>query len=111
LGLYLVALLASLCGLVALDYKFKLAFFKDWFAAAVALITGLGFFLVWDLFGIGNGIFFRGEAPGLTGLMVAPELPLEEIFFLILLCYTTLEVFLSLGRLAHRRRDGKGIGR
>jgi lycopene cyclase domain-containing protein len=111
LGLYLIALLTSLCGLVALDYKFKIAFFTDAFAAAVSIITGLGFFLVWDLFGIGNGIFFRGEAPGLTGLMVAPELPLEEIFFLILLCYTTLQVFLTLGRVAHRRREGKGRGR
>jgi lycopene cyclase domain-containing protein len=107
LGLYLAALVASLLGMVLLDYRFKLVFFRDWFAGAVALIAGVAFFLVWDLFGIANGIFFRGETPGLTGLMVAPELPIEEVFFLTLLCYTTLEVFLALGRFVHGRRDRK----
>ena len=107
MGLYLLALLASLLGLVLLDYRYKLVLFRDWLAGSVALIAGLAFFLLWDLFGIANGIFFRGETPGLTGLMVAPELPLEEIFFLTLLCYTTLEVFLALGRFVHGRRDRK----
>lgn len=94
-------------GLVLLDYRYKLVLFRDWLAGSVALIAGLAFFLLWDLFGIANGIFFRGETPGLAGLMVAPELPLEEIFFLTLLCYTTLEVFLALGRFVHGRRDRK----
>jgi lycopene cyclase domain-containing protein len=107
LGLYLAALIGSLIGLVLLDFRFKLVFFRDWLAGTVALVTGIAFFLVWDLFGIANGIFFRGETPGLTGLMVAPELPLEEIFFLTLLCYTTLEVFLALGKFVHGRRDRK----
>lgn len=107
MGLYLLALLASLLGLVLLDYRYKLVLFRDWLAGSVALIAGLAFFLLWDLFGIANGIFFRGETPGLAGLMVAPELPLEEIFFLTLLCYTTLEVFLALGRFVHGRRDRK----
>lgn len=107
MGLYLVALVASLVGMVLLDYRFKLVYFRDWLAGTVAVIAGVAFFLVWDLFGIANGIFFRGETPGLTGLMVAPELPLEEVFFLALLCYTTLQVFLALGRFIHGRRDRK----
>ena len=107
MGLYLAALIGSLIGLTLLDYKFKLVFFRDWLAGTVSLITGVAFFLVWDLFGIANGIFFRGETPGLTGLLVAPELPLEEVFFLTLLCYTTLQVFLVLGRIVHARRDRK----
>jgi lycopene cyclase domain-containing protein len=107
LGLYLVALVASLLGMFLLDYRFKLVFFRDWLAGSVAIIAGIAFFLVWDLFGIANGIFFRGETPSLTGLLVAPELPIEEVFFLTLLCYTTLQVFLALGRFVHGRRDRK----
>jgi lycopene cyclase domain-containing protein len=105
LGLYLIALCVSLLGLVGLDRKFKLVFFRDWLSGAVAIASGVTFFMVWDLFGITIGIFFRGETKGLTGLMLAPELPIEEIVFLTLLCYTTLEVFLALGRLVHGKRD------
>jgi len=107
LGLYLAALLVSLFGLFTLDRRFKLVFFRDWLAGIAAIGAGVAFFLIWDLFGIANGIFFRGETPGLTGLLLAPELPLEEVVFLTLLCYTTLEVFLSLGRFVHGRRDRK----
>ncbi|MFM6966371.1 MAG: lycopene cyclase domain-containing protein [Rhodoluna sp.] len=108
MGLYLLALLISIAGLITLDRRFKLIFFKDALAGAVAVGVGVAFFLIWDLAGIFNGIFFRGETHGLTGLMIAPELPLEEFFFLILLCYSTLEIFLALGRFVHGRRDRKG---
>jgi lycopene cyclase domain-containing protein len=104
LGLYLLALLFSLFGLLTLDRRFKLVFFRDWVSGSIAIGTGVLFFLIWDLFGIAGGIFFRGNTPGLTGLLIAPELPIEELFFLILLCYTTLEVFLALGRYVHGRR-------
>lgn len=107
MGLYLLALVVSLAGLVGLDRKYQLAFFRDWLAATISIGVGVAFFLAWDLFGISSGIFFRGETEGLTGLMLAPELPLEEVFFLTLLCYSTLEVFLGLGRFVHSRRDRK----
>jgi hypothetical protein len=29
----------------------------------------------------------------MTGVLLGPELPLEEVFFLILLCYMTMNVF------------------
>jgi lycopene cyclase domain-containing protein len=105
LGLYLLALSVSILGLVGLDRRHKLVFFRDWLAGAVSIGVGVVFFLIWDLFGIANGIFFRGETVGLTGLLLAPELPLEEVLFLILLCYSTLEVFIGLGRFVHGRRD------
>ncbi len=105
MGLYLIALLGSLVGLALLDHRFKLVFFRDWLAGSVAIAIGVAFFLMWDLFGISNGIFFRGHTHGLTGIMLAPELPIEEIVFLTILCYTTLEVFLGLGRFVHGRRD------
>ena len=104
MGLYLLALTVSLLGLLAFDFRFKLAFFRDWVAASVSISIGVTFFLVWDLFGIAAGIFFRGNTHGLTGWTLAPELPVEEVLFLTLLCYTTLQMFIALGRLAHSRQ-------
>ncbi len=88
--LYLIALLVSITGIALLDHRHKLAFWVDAKASALAITVGVAVFLVWDLVGIALGIFFRGNAPHLSGLLLAPELPLEELFFLILLCYNTL---------------------
>jgi lycopene cyclase domain-containing protein len=91
--LYLGALLVSLAGMVVLDRRFRLFYFDSPVRAAVVMVLGVAFFLAWDLFGIGLGIFFRGETSFMTGIVIAPELPLEEIFFLGLLCYLTMNVF------------------
>ena len=100
--LYLLALAIALTGMVALDRRFRLFFWQDARRAAIVLVVGLVFFLAWDVAGIGLGIFFRGETDFMTGLQVAPELPLEEIFFLTLLCYLTMNLYSGLERvLAH----------
>ena len=39
----------------------------------------------------------------MTGMQLAPELPLEELFFLALLCYLTMNLVRA-GARAHRRR-------
>jgi len=70
-----------------------LFFWRDPRRALVVLIVGLVFFLIWDLQGIGLGIFFRGETSFMTGLQVTPELPIEEPFFLVLLCYLTMNLY------------------
>ena len=105
--LYLLALLVSLGGMVVLDRRFGLFFFDRPRRAAIVLVVGVVFFLVWDVLGIGLGIFFRGETSFMTGILIGPELPLEELFFLTLLCYLTMNVFrgaqLLVGRL--RRED------
>ncbi|MCU1529746.1 MAG: carotenoid epsilon cyclase [Frondihabitans sp.] len=90
--LYLLGLLVALTGMVVLDRRFRLFFWRDWRRAVVVLPVGIAFFLVWDLAGIGFGIFFRGETAFMTGIQVAPELPLEEPFFLALLCYLTMNL-------------------
>lgn len=90
--LYLCALLISLTGMTVLDRRFGLFFWKDARRALVVLIVGVLFFLAWDLCGIGLGIFFRGETSFMTGLLVAPELPVEEPFFLALLCYLLMNL-------------------
>ncbi len=91
--LYLLALAIALTGMIVLDRRFRLFFWRSARRAAVVLIVGVLFFLVWDLSGIGLGIFFRGETAFMTGVVVAPELPVEEIFFLALLCYLTMNLF------------------
>jgi lycopene cyclase domain-containing protein len=94
--LYLVALAIALTGMVMLDRRFGLFFWRDARRASIVLVVGVLFFVVWDLFGIGLGIFFRGETDFMTGLQVAPELPIEEIFFLTLLCYLTMNAYSAL---------------
>ena len=91
--LYLLALLIALTGMVMLDRRFRLFFWAAPRRAALVLLVGVAFFVVWDLAGISLGIFFRGETEFMTGLQVAPELPIEELFFLTLLCYLTMNLY------------------
>lgn len=96
--LYLAALLVSLTGMVVLDRRFRLFFWQDARRATVVLTTGIVFFLIWDLAGISLGVFFRGAGQWMTGILLAPELPLEEVFFLTLLSYMTMNVFAALSK-------------
>jgi lycopene cyclase domain-containing protein len=91
--LYLAALLIALTGMVLLDRRFGLFFWRDKLRAAFTLSLALAFFVLWDMAGIGLGIFFRGETSFMTGIQVAPELPVEELFFLTLLCYLVMNAY------------------
>ncbi len=101
---YLLALAVALTGMVMLDRRFALFFWKDARRAALVLAVGVVFFLAWDLVGIGAGVFFRGETEIMTGIQLAPELPLEEVFFLTLLCYLTMNAIEAAHRLLPGRR-------
>ena len=100
---YLGLLAFSLAGLGLIDWKFRLAFFGQPLRALLTIVLPTIFFLIWDASGIALGIFFKGQTQLLTGVLLAPEIPLEEPLFLLLLCYTTLVVFLSV----ERRRQAK----
>ena len=54
---------------------------------------GTAFFLLWDAVGITTGVFLKGDSSLFTGIDLAPELPLEELFFLAFLCYLGLVVW------------------
>ena len=90
---YLGALAIALTGMVLLDRRWRLFFWRDWRRAAIVLPLGVVFFLIWDVAGIALGIFFRGQTDFMTGMLVAPELPLEEVFFLTLLSYNTMNAY------------------
>ncbi len=87
---YLVSLLLVIGCMALLDRRFRLFFWRDARRAAIVLALGVVFFVAWDLAGIGLGIFFRAETTIMTGILLAPELPLEEIVFLTFLCYLTM---------------------
>lgn len=102
--LYLTVLLVSLCCLVLIDRRYRLFFWRAPARAGIVLAVGVAFFLAWDLAGIGLGIFARGGSAYLTGWMLAPELPVEELFFLAFLCYLTMILVTGAGRL---RKDAR----
>ena len=91
--LYLAGLLLALAGMVVLDLRFRLFFGRAPLRAAIVLVVGIVFFLAWDAIGVHLGIFFRGNLALLTGIQLAPEIPLEELFFLALLCYLTMNAY------------------
>jgi lycopene cyclase domain-containing protein len=92
-GLYLLAILVSAGGIAALDARFRLAAWKTPLRTAAAVAIGTGFFLLWDAVGITTGVFLKGDSSLFTGIDLAPELPLEELFFLAFLCYLGLVVW------------------
>ncbi|WP_435746463.1 lycopene cyclase domain-containing protein [Microbacterium sp. PMB16] len=101
--LYLTALLASLGCMLLLDWRFRLFFWRDAVPAIIVTVVGLAFFLVWDIAGIIGGIFFRGEATIATGILLAPELPLEEPVFLLFLVVCTMVIYTGTIRVFTRR--------
>ncbi|NBX23316.1 MAG: lycopene cyclase domain-containing protein [Microbacteriaceae bacterium] len=90
---YISALLISLAGMILLDRRFALSFWHDARRAGIAMGISIAFLLAWDIAGVANGIFFRGESSWMIGIVIAPEVPIEEVFFLALLSYVTLNVF------------------
>jgi lycopene cyclase domain-containing protein len=107
---YLGFLLLSLAGMVVLDVRRKLFFAHDARRAALVLLAGLVFFLAWDVAGIGLGIFLHSQSRWATGWMVAPQIPVEEVVFLLFLCYLTMNLVrvveqVLAGRSAASRRE------
>ncbi|GAA4774056.1 lycopene cyclase domain-containing protein [Microbacterium gilvum] len=101
---YLACLLVSLAGVVLLDLRHRLFLGRDPVAALAVLGVGLVFFLAWDAAGIALGIFFRAETAFMTGIVLAPELPLEEPVFLLFLCELAMVLYTGAVRLLSRRR-------
>ncbi|WP_284985118.1 MULTISPECIES: lycopene cyclase domain-containing protein [unclassified Arthrobacter] len=100
--LYLGSLLFGIGCMLLLDHRFRLFFWRDATAAAVVTAVGVLFLLAWDLAGIGLGIFLRGEGTIATGLLIAPELPIEEPVFLLFLVLCTMVLYTGAGRILGR---------
>lgn len=100
---YLAALLLASGCVLLVDRRFRLFFWHNPRRAAAVVGIGTGFFLVWDLVGIGAGIFARGDTEFMTGVLLAPELPVEELFFLAFLCLVTMVLYTGSVRVLDRR--------
>lgn len=88
-GLYLLLLIGAISCLALIDWRYKLAYFYDARRTVLTIASGVLFFSLWDIAGIALGIFFIGDSRYLTGWGVG-QYPIEEAFFLILLCYNML---------------------
>jgi lycopene cyclase domain-containing protein len=100
---YLGVLLVSAGGVLLLDARHRLFCWRSPARAGAVLAVGTAFFLAWDLAGIGLGVFFHGTGDYMTGLMLAPELPLEELVFLLFLCELTMVLVLGAQRVLEHR--------
>src|SRR3954471_23060676 len=90
---YLIALLVSISGLIVIDRRLKLAFWYDAKRTLKTIGIGMAAFILWDYFGISLGIFFSGESKYSLPFRIFPEFPIEELFFLFLLCYVALLLY------------------
>ena len=102
---YLGCLLLSLAGIVLVDVRHRLFLGRDPVRALIVLAIGTVFFLLWDAAGIAMGIFFRADGVFSTGIVLAPELPLEEPVFLLFLCELTMVLTCGAQRMLARRRQ------
>lgn len=97
--LYLIGLLVSIAGMAVIDWRYKLAFWYDRERTLITIGIGMAVFIIWDLLGIKAGIFFHGDSQFALPFTIIPEFPVEELFFLLLLCYVTLVLYRIGGKL------------
>ncbi|SFS07995.1 lycopene cyclase domain-containing protein [Microbacterium sp. cf046] len=102
-GLYLLAILVSVGGILALDGRWRLAAWRAPGRTAASVLIGTAVFLVWDAVGIATGVFVKGDSALLLGIDLAPQLPIEEPVFLAFLCYLGLVVWAAAMRILARR--------
>lgn len=103
--IYLGSLVFVIGCMALLDWRHRLFFVHRPVAATVVMVVGMVYFLGWDLWAIDLGIFLHRDSPLMTGIMLAPQLPLEEAFFLFFLSYLTMVLFTGLVRLLTWRSD------
>ena len=104
--LYLLLLLGGIGCMLLLDRRFTLFFWHDPAIAMLVTVVGTALFLVWDIAGIASGVFLRGDSAVASGVVLWPELPLEEPVFLVFLVLCTMVTFTGATRiLAKSRQD------
>lgn len=90
---YLIALFLSIAGMAILDWRYKLAYWYDRRRTIVTVLIGMIVFIAWDLTAIAQGIFLHGDSDFALPFTILPHFPIEEVFFLTLLCYCTLVIY------------------
>lgn len=90
---YILGVCIGISGLAIIDHRYKLAFWHNGRQTLKTIGTAMGVFIVWDVLGIILGIFFHGQSSYSLPFTIAPEFPLEELFFLFLLTYSALIIY------------------
>jgi lycopene cyclase domain-containing protein len=108
---YLAALLLALACIALMDRRWKLVLWSDVRRGAVVLAAGVVFFLAWDLLAVHFGFYRRSGSDLMTGAQIAPDIPVEELFFVLFLCYVTLVLHTLLDRLMTTLAPSSGARR
>jgi lycopene cyclase domain-containing protein len=87
---YVVCLLLTLLALGTIDYHYQLAFFGHCRTTLLTLSSAVILFLLWDIAGVQLNIFYAGLTRFTLHIFIWPNIPIEEIFFLTVLCYLPL---------------------
>ncbi len=89
---YLAILIFSIFGMFLADKKYRLVFFKNHRAAVWSIGIVMSLLIAIDIIGI-NWLIFSTNPAYVVGLYIGSEnLPIEEFFFLFLLCYFVLNI-------------------
>jgi lycopene cyclase domain-containing protein len=102
--IYLLCLLAASACMVLVDRRWRLFFWRDARRATWVVAIGVAMLLVADVVGIALGVFSRAPTWAMTGIVLGPELPLEEPLFLAFLTYLTMNLVAIFERLPRRER-------
>lgn len=89
---YLLLLLVSSACMVLMDWRWRLFFWRNARRAAWVLVVAVALLLAADVVGIALGVFSRAPTWAMTGIVLGPELPLEEPVFLAFLAYLTMNL-------------------
>lgn len=105
--IYLGVLLASIAGVTLVDLRWRVALWWDAKRTLIAVASSTALLIMWDLFGIGFGVFRMGSADVMTGVEILPHLPIEEPVFLVGLSYLSAVAYRLALRIP-RRASGPG---
>jgi len=106
-ALYLLLLVAAIACMVLVDRRWRLAFWCDARRAAIVLTAGVVTLLLADIIGIALGVFSRASTWAMTGVLLGPELPLEEPVFLAFLTYLTMNLLALGDRIRTRSEESR----
>ncbi len=95
---YLIGLVVAIFCMGLIDYRYKLALWHNRRRTITTILIAVSIFVIWDILGIGLKIFFHGKSDYSLPFTILPEFPIEELFFLVLLCYTTLIIYRGAGK-------------
>ncbi len=108
---YVIILILSIGGLLLADRRLRLAFWHNKIASTKAVGYTMLLLLIFDVAGVINKIFSTNQDYVVRINIISPNIPIEEIIFLFMLCYVTLILYQLVGRLEVLKQVGANKGR